>query len=243
MKKINSIVINEKLLLQRAIARAEELSKDIDESYSRYYSHLAGWYKNIENYLNEIIGIEANNNDEFIEKVSSMDFTNNQIEDFFQLKNTPLYKKAIGLESLKEVEGIEDLLDYDIYNGGETFVYEGRKVIAFKTTEELEDEEKLVIDSLSQLFQEKIISKEECEDYQTKIYYIYEYFMSESEGEQLFAPRLSNSKYREMENNTKIYDIPFSKQLLDVIKENRKKFKEVQKMQQEYYENNKGKAK
>ena len=242
MKKVNSIIISEKLLLKRAIEREEELSKDIDGSYTKYHSHLASWYKNIETYLDEIIGVEANNEEEFIEKVSSIDFTNEQIENLIQLKNTPLYKKAIGMEAFEEVEELQDIFDYEIHNMGNTFVYKEKKVVALKTSEELEEEEAFISDKLYQLFQENQISKEEWQDYQRKIFYIYEYFVSEAEGELLFAPRISNSQYKKMEQTTKISNISFGEQLAILIKENREQFKEVQRMQQEYYESNKGKV-
>lgn len=237
MKKINEIIISEKLLLQKAIKIEEELC--IENSYSTYHSHVVSWYKNLECFLNEILGFEGNSNEEFIEQISSIDFTNDQIGNFLELKKNPLYKKALGLASYENVEELEDIIDYDINNKGNTFIYNGKKINALKTSEQLQDEENLAINKLSELFREKQISKEQWEDYQRKILYIYEYFISASEGELLFAPRISDSQYREMEQKIKISNIPFRKQLVDLIKENREKFTYVQRMQQEYYESNK----
>ena len=239
MKKINNTIICEKLLLQKAIEKEKELS--IEGSYTKYHSHVASWYKSMEFFLDEIVGFEGNSNEEFIEKVSSTDFTNDQIENFIELKYNPLYKKALGEAAFDEVEELQDIFDFEIHNMGNTFIYEGRKVIALKTSEELEEEEALVSSKLLELYQQKQISKEQWEDYQKKIFYIYEYFVSAAEGEQLFAPKISNAQYRKMEQTIKISNISFSKQLVELIKEKREEFTYVQRMQQEYYESNKTK--
>ena len=40
----------------------------------------------------------------FNAKVENMDFNDDQIENLLQLKNTPLYKKALGEAAFREVE-------------------------------------------------------------------------------------------------------------------------------------------
>lgn len=240
MKKINQILIDERLLLEKAIEKEEILSTE--GIYTTYHSTLANWYKNVATFLDELIGLEGNIG-ESAHKISTIDFTENQILDILQLQNSPLYKKALGEAALTEIEEIEDILDIDIMIQGKTFIIEGNKKTAMKVPEELAEEAEVLSKKVYELLENGTISQAEWKKYQKSLFYVYEYFISISLGEQLFAPKLSDREYEKLRKEAEIKNTSFQQQLEKLKQEKSKQFKLVQSYQQEYYQKEKTKIK
>ena len=238
IKQINSIVISEKILLQKAIFNEERLSKG-ENKYSIYHSYLCKWYKNIDAYLNDIVGYIENNQYDFVNYIINLDFTKDQMEDLIQLRYSPLFKKALGEAALRELYDFEEELNVEFNNKADKLYYDGRNVIPLKTAEELETEAQVASDTLYSLYEKNIISEYDWKKYQKDIFYAYEYYVSISQGEQLFAPKLTNKEYKEMRQKEQVQKIPFNDQLMKIIKDNREELQNIQNLREKEYKKSK----
>ena len=246
-------VIKDKLLLHDAVEMEKQECKGEYASYIKYHSEQAIWYKNIENYLDELItGHEDATTDEFIECIYNMDFSLDIIEDIIGLKNNPLFKKAVGIAAIKNIEELEDYIydyfeeyddDFSINNKGQTFNYYGRKVKAVKTSEELGVEVANLAEKINLLKDQGIISDTKVQEFQKLLFDIYEYYLSVSNGEQLDFPKISDKEYKTLEKEAYYQNISMERQLMNLIRNNKNEFKDIQNMQQEYYEKNKKRTK
>ena len=245
-------IINDKILLREAAETEQKLSEKQYATHVKYHKDLAEWYRAMELFLNEIVtGTADIDLEAFKEKLPNITLSFDQIEDIIQLRNNPLYKRVLGLAAIQQLYDLEDdlydkydtldnlRLEFDVDNKGKTFTYNGRKITAVKTPEELGAEIESLASRVNTLKEVGAITEEESQKYQKSLFHIYEYYVSIAEGEQLSFPKLSDNEYEKMKEKVNTNNISIEKQLFELIRNKRLEFNTIQNMQQEYYERTK----
>jgi len=248
--RLKNSIVNDKILLLDAVEKEKELSEEQYGTHKEYHTRLSAWYKSVECFLNDImtgeseIGVE-----QFRKIVFATNFDMNKIEDLARLRENPLYKRVLGLLAFEQLNVLEEEL-YDKYannweyyellfdfdNIGNTFTYNGKKIKAVKVMEELGAERDVLLKGVNNLEKIGKLSKDESLKYQELIFHIYEYYESLAVGEQMIIPKFSDRDYKKMEQKVERYHISIEDQFFELIRNNKKEFEIIQKLQQEYYE-------
>ena len=241
-------MINDKTILREAREKALSKSQERYGTHKKYYAEISNWYNNIELFLNELImGKDDADINEFIEYLLNTELSTNQIEDYFDLRFNPLYKRVIGMASLQKLYELEDYiserededLDFEINNEGKTVNYYGKKVSAVKTIDEIGSDITELATKINYLKSKGIVSQEECSTLQKSLFDIYEYYSSITAGEQLSFNKISDAEYSNLEKDAKIHNITMEKRLRDYLREKKQNFDFIQSLQEESDNSNK----
>lgn len=179
-------------------ALMEEQKQDSDSNYSRYHYQNSAWFYDFFHKLSEIIKFEGKTIDEFINYVSTIVITPDQRKALHELRSEPMFIRLMGELALQQKQVLESLLG-EITLQGRTFATEQYPVTAMKSVNELSHEQTDYTDQLDELFESGKITKEQCENYNQILDYIYSYFMSCSKGDQIPFRPMSNAEYESIE--------------------------------------------
>ena len=253
MKSINSNLMIERMLLETALEKEKRLSNDLDNRYRKYHSTLVEWYSNLLTFLDDTLGYDSSSNEKIKDVIANQEFDYSKREDIINLRNSPIYKRALGEAAMYYKADIEETLDLESDITGFDEPFTGSLVLAaevmnpyqlefnikrnlskyvievIKPSYELEMEQSELLVELRKLYKSNQIDKKTYMLYYKYIFHIYEYYISISEGEQLFVPRLSDANYKTLKSS---HRYSFEEGLLMVKKNNALLLDQFQKMQQ-----------
>lgn len=212
MEKANKQIIYEKAILNKAWKKAfEGLNNRV---YSEYNDRCAGMYSYFSGRIDEIVGTKGMNNfDDFIDYVSHINITPEQMKELKQLRKEPLYIRVMGEAALEQKSQLEEILGTKITSKGNAFGDEEGVRYATKTEEQLDQEFGTYNDKLSELLGLGKITADEYDSYNQNLYYIYEYYISRSKGEQVPFRKITNAEYSEIEEDARYNGISPDNQL------------------------------
>ena len=257
-ERLKRSIINDKILLREASSYEQALSEEEYSNYRKYHTDFAGWYKNIECFLDDIIFGKPRNREEllmltsgegveveqFKKRIDEDSLTLDQIDEIAGLRTNPLYKRVLGLTALQKTDELLDYiydhlgLDLDLTSNGEDFYYQGKMVTAKKTPEEIAHDIQVIREKIDLLRKYNKITEEERKRYQGILYHIYEYYVSISDGEQIQFPKISDKKYTEMRQEASKHNLQMEKIIREYMNSYREEFEKVQALQRSFYQRN-----
>ena len=188
------------------------------------------------------------------------------------IKNNPLYKKALGETSIKHKIAIENILDFHITSQGpainlseisdeieENFYYEeipletilhsygikiqNGKLYTVKTVDELLEEENALLNALITLQTCGAITKKQYDNYNIILENIYNYYISKSQGRQIFLEPKTNAELKDeetqIENYANIYHLNKSESRLKIMNSYEENFQTIQDIARNHIQKNK----
>ena len=177
-----------------------------DKEYSLYHNKISDISYAILEEFQSIIGYTViDPSRDVIEKevadiISSAKFTQEQKKAISNLRNRQTFKKVMGDEALKQKSRLESLLgnkiEYKI-----TYANEKGAWVDFKTEKQLLKELDTFGEKLDSLYESSAISKEEYENYDKCLDYIFKYYISICKGEQEQLEKRNNREFDEYEKN------------------------------------------
>jgi len=166
----------------------KERQKYNDSEYFNYHTNQSNWYFSIANNIKNSIGIHGNSLEEISEQLNSMkniQLTNEQKKVLSDIRKHPIYKKMMGENALLIKTEIEELLGIIITSKDTPIVSENAIYISVKDEYTLYEELDSNSDKLEQLLLNGQIGQEQYQIYNMALDYIYDYYISESRGEQI----------------------------------------------------------
>ena len=199
-----------------------------DPLYSRAHMLYADWYRDITDQLNSVIGFNGGSDIELKSYLSSMQLTNEQKKKIWEIRKTPIFKKIMGESALKLKPELETLLGKRITSDGITVLFENEAKVSVKDEDTLWEEHDLNSNKLEELLASGRITKEQYQNYDMALGYIYGYFVSQSKGEQIPLRKISDKEYEKIELLSVENHISPSEQLTEETQEMLEEFQEVQ---------------
>ncbi len=202
---------------------------DTDIKYQRHHFDFMGYYSYLESQYWEAIGSPKLNlpkkEYEFEEwellvsdetkALTETDFnlTLEQRRALSELRKKPIFKKIMGETALQHKSELEVILGGKITCNGKIFGDETGLHYAYKTEEELGQELDNYSNKLSELLSSGTITEEQYDTYIDDIFYIYNYYISISRGEQIQFRMMTDAQYEQVENRAHENNVEFSEQL------------------------------
>lgn len=233
MKKINQVIMREAVMLMEILKRQYSYRED---DYSFYHSSMLDYYEYIKQSLFSITNYSGSKDEDFIIFIANAPLSNKQIQSLLDLRKEPIYIKAMGEAALLEKRILEKALDYEIHNNGEKFSM-GRQAV--KIPSQLEEEGNLLSSKLDRLCQEGKLDEKKVEFFKGQLFYIYQYYQSIAQGEQIPFKKYPDSFYYKIDQLAKRKGISFLEQFQQTMLTTRFQFEDLQRMQEDYYITNK----
>ena len=234
MERINQYIIQERQMIKEALQREEKAMKE-DREYSIYHEDMANYYERIVQTIDSIVAFKGSSDENFIIAVANQVISEQQTVNFLQLRNLPLYKRALGETALLKKEKLETILNFKITNEGILVYKDGKYLRAVKIPQELEEEGNWLSDKVSSLYQEGTLSQNRAEKVYSLVFYIYQYYDSISKGEQISFSKVSNTLYYQIERNAQLCHVSFKSQMDQFFQEKRFQFEDLQCEQENEY--------
>lgn len=219
----------------REAQEQEERAIKEEANDSIYHEEMASQYERMVQVIDSILNFKGSSDESFIMAIANQNISEQQTINLLQLRNMPLYKKALGEVSLLEKEALENILDFKITNEGIPVYRKGKCLKAVKIPQELAEEGDLLNTKLNSLYQEGTISQNRAEKIHTLLFYIYQYYDSISKGEQIPFSKLSNTQYHQIEHTAQLRHISFRSQMNCFLQEKRFQFEDLQYEQENEY--------
>ena len=233
MKQMNKVILQEGLALRKIVK--EEAFFLREEGYSIYHSHILDLYQGLLDSLNAIIDFHGHSDEEFLFYVSNLNLEEKQNHDFLYLRSKPIYKRAMGEVSLQEKDAIEEVIHMPISNLGKEFIVKGKSIFASKIPEELKEEGEGISTYLNFLLESGRLSQRKWEKLSESLFYIYNYYVSISQGEQLEYEKISDKKISYYDEMAKKRHISLDTQIKEVYQNMRFRFEDIQRLQENDY--------
>lgn len=212
MDKANKKIIYEGVIIHNAFNN-ELNGMSNDRLYTRYHDQNAGFYKYFSSKINQIIGWTGQTIDEFVDYVSTINLTPEQKRALVELRKEPMFKRLMGETALQQKSELESVLGTEITSAGMTFADENGPKVAVKTEEQLDQEAEIYSDKLASLLSTGVITEEKYDSYNRNLDYIYDYFISQSKGEQVPFRKMTDAQYENIETKASENGLDFSEQL------------------------------
>ena len=230
MEKANKKIIYEYLLINESFHK--ELDQmESDNNYSRYHEQNADWYRSFGDGLYNILNLKGQVSEEFISQVALMQLTNEQKRSILDIRREPMFKRLTGEAALLRKGELENILGVKITSDGGTFSDENVARTSVKGVEQLEKELSSHSDKLDNLLNSGVITREQYDNFNQSLDYIYSYYTSKSKGEQIPFRKLTDNEYEKIEYQAEENGITFSEQLLQINKDIKYDFEQVQELQ------------
>ncbi len=212
MEKANKKIIYEYLLVNSAY-RHEFAQMTDDKQYTRWHEYNKEAYDSLGHRFNSILGYTGQTDEDFMQFMSSVQLSPEQKRALVELRREPMFKKLMGETALQQKSELESVLGSKITAEGMTFADEYGAEVSFKTEEQLETEENAYHEKLGQLLASGTITEEQYERYNQNIQYIYTYYVSLSNGEQIPFRKMTDTQYEQIEQNAENRGVNFDEQL------------------------------
>jgi len=229
MEQANKKVIYEAVLVHTAFNN--ELALIGNNEYSRYHFQNSEWYSSFSSRFNQILGFNGQTIDDFTNYVATVNLTSEQKRALFELRKEPMFKRLMGEVALQQKSELENVLGDKITSAGMTFADENGAKVATKTEQQLEQELDTYSDKLSELLSSGTITDEQYEKYNQNLDYIYEYFISQSKGEQIPFRKMTNAQYEKIEQRALENGVDFNNQLVQETIDLKYNHEELQELQ------------
>lgn len=228
MNTKNKEIINEYLLLNNAFR--ESLQKmGNNDGYAWYNENNKDWYFSLSKKYATILGIQnIQTEQEAISICSNMELTLEQKIALKKVKREPMFKKLMGETALLQKSELETLLGHELTANGMTYADENGPRVSIKSLLELDKEEETYNDILDKLFIAGKITEEQHRSYGQQLFYIYNYFMSISKGEQIPFRKLSDAEIKIIQNQAEEEGLDFHTLLTQINAEKMEDFQEFQ---------------
>lgn len=205
MEKANKRIIYEGIAVQNSyINERDAYFTTHQDGYTTYHSTAMDQYSAIGGKINEILGYPGGDLNDFAKYVSTITLTPEQRKALSELRRNPWFKKATGEIALQQKSELEKVLGAEISLQGMAFGDENGVSYAMKTEQQLDQELNNYSDKLSQLLKSGVITEEQYDIYDLNLDIIYEYYISQSKGEQIPLKKRSDAEYESIEEQAYI---------------------------------------
>lgn len=210
MEKANKRIIYEGIAVNTAFFN--ELNARGD-GYDTYHYTAMGEYDAIGKKINEILGYPGGDVDDYAKYVSTITLTPEQKKALFELRKNPWFKKILGETALQQKGELENLLGVKITLQGMAFGDERGVSYAIKTEQQLDQELNAYSEKLSQLLSSGAITEEQYDSYDLSLDSIYEYYISQSKGEQIPLKKRSDAELEDIKEQAFLHDHTFDEEI------------------------------
>ena len=201
MEKANKKIIYEGIAVHNSYINERDAYLTND-GYTTYHSTAMDQYSAIGGKINKILGYPGGYLNDFAKYVSTITLTPEQRKALSELRRNPWLKKATGEIALQQKSELEKVLGAEISLQGMAFGDENGVSYAMKTEQQLDQELNNYSDKLSQLLSSGVITEEQYGAYDLNLDIIYEYYISQSKGEQIQLKKRSDAEYESIEEQT-----------------------------------------
>lgn len=216
-------VINEIITIIEFINKENSLKKE--NSYLWYHTEMVNKALDLFNEYISTLGYKGSNTQsEIITYISSLNFTTEQRKKLKSLKRNPIYKKILCEKSLTGKKELERIL-------GDKLTIEGIILddrLTIKSEIELESEFETNSNKLAILLSKKQITDKQYYLYLHNLENIYNYYISQSKGEQLSLRKITDNEINNIKRNAIENGISFEEQLAKTNEKNLSYFKNLQ---------------
>ena len=212
MEKANKKAMYESLLLHEMFNN-ELNAIGTDIGYSRYHSNCAEGLRYLSDKYNQILGYTGTTTDDFVNFISATNLTSEQRRELVQLRRDPMFKRVMGETALSKKAELENLLGVKITSQGPTIAGENGLTVSVKSVDVLDKEINDYSDKLTELFGSGQITEEQYDSYNQILDYIFDYYISQSRGEQIPLRKLSDKEYENIESMANYNGISYDEQV------------------------------
>lgn len=227
MEKANKRAMYELLLLNEVLHN-EWNAMGTDIGYTRYHDNCAERLRYLSDRYNQILGYTGTTTDDFANFISTANLTSEQRRELVQLRRDPMFKRVMGETALSKKAELENLLGVKITSQGPQIAGENGITFSVKGVDVLDKEINDYSDKLTELFGSGQITEEQYDSYNQTLDYIFDYYMSQSRGEQIPLRKLSDKEYENIESMANYNGISFDEQMSKLNEDMRFDFEDVQ---------------
>lgn len=227
MEKANKKSMYESLLLHE-VFNNELNAMGTDIGYTRYHHDCANRLSYLGIRYNQILGYTGTTPEDFVNFISTVNLTSEQRRELVQLRRDPMFKRVMGETALSKKAELENLLGVKITSQGPTIAGENGLTFSVKSVDILDKEINDYSDKLTELFGNGQITEEQYDSYNQTLDYIFEYYISQSRGEQIPLRKLSDSQYENIESMADYNGISYDEQVSRLNEDMKFEFDDVQ---------------
>ncbi len=241
MKTLNSLLIQESNILYNSYMQEVKLRDKDNEKF--HHEYLLTQYENLEKCLYANSGYEGLTREGFFAYMLNAKLNGEQVENIILLRNHPLFKKALGEYASKKKKDVEQLLAIAINNEGKAYCGEYGVTKAVKIEVEIQEEATIINQKLKDLLDTGNITEDDYQEMTQILYYLFNYYISQANGEQLPYDLITDKEYKHLLLNAKRNNTTFAQELTEERLRRRFLFEDAQTEQENDYITRKGNTK